>query len=466
MNEQKRRRAIHISDIIETGKLQPQAIELEEGILGAVLLEKNAYHQISELIKAEHFYKEAHVLIWKAIETCFSEGVSIDILTISNQLRKNQHLELVGGAHYITELTNRVASAANIKHHAHVVLEKFIQRELIRISSEIQREAFEDTTDPFELRDRAIMSLNVVTEDIDKAKEIPLKTQLQRAVQTIEDAAKNDNKVGKRTGFNKLDALGGLVDTDLIILAARPAIGKSALLVQIMTNVAEIYYPEPIVIFSLEMSATQLFLREITRRTGIDHEKVRKGILNNYDWENVNKQVGELGSLNIYLFDQPYQTTGFMRRKLSQIHQKHGGIGLVGIDYMQLVKPENISKNATENDILTEISWGFKNMAKEFDTPIIALSQLSREVDKRPDKRPVLADLRSSGSIEQTGDKVIFIYRDEYYGILAAEDGSSTEGVAEIRLSKNRSGPCGKVFLHFDAARISFMDSNPNTIKF
>lgn len=449
--------------------LPPQDINLEESILGTCLQDVQAYLQIAELLSPECFYKDTHYRIWEAIQDSFKGGRPIDSLSITHFLRQTGYLEEVGGPYAITTLTNRQATIPQIKHHALLVKQMWMLREIINCTAKVQLEAYRNGADPFELMTQLSISIDSIGSSLDKAREISLKKQLDNTIKEIEEAQKNDHKVGKSTGFKSLDKMGGLVNGDLIVLAARPGMGKSALGVQIAVNVA-MKYQEPIIIFELEMTHTQLWKREISRHSKIAHSKIRGGDLDADDgWKRVNDAISSLRSLKIELYDVPRQQLSFMRRKLMQCVQKHGKPGLVVLDFLQLAEMDEIKKNSTRAEEVGKISRGLKILAKEFDVPLIAIASLSRETEKRKDKRPVASDLRESGSIESDADKIWLMHRPDYYDSKAVDDsGNSLENVVEIHQPKNRSGDVGKTDdLRFDGETVTFYDHDPfvfNTI--
>lgn len=439
-------------------KLPPSVIDLEDVVLGAILLSPSSYLRVADLLESECFYKEANAIVWEAISTSFNEGRPIDMLSITNTIRSMGKIDSVGGAVYIAGLTSRIVSEAHIEHHAMVIKEKWMLRKIISEAYDMSRKAHSDSADPFDLMNKAISTFDAISVSIEKTKELSLKAQLKNTVSEIENAAKNNFKVGDSTGFGRLDLLGGLVKTDLIILGAKPAMGKTALSIQICMNNA-LMYDHPVVIFELEMSYKQLWMREISRQTAILHNNVRSGRLNEFDWQNINKKVGDIVQRKIEVYDTAGQTMSYMRRKLMSAKNKHGSVGLIMVDYLQLVRLENSHRNQTRADEVSEISRRLKELAKEFDAPIIALSQLSRDKDKEG-KIPIMSDLKNSGDVEANADKIWLLHRPEYYGISELEDGSSSQGVAQIFQAKNRSGETGEVRLYFDGSRVSFSDSS------
>lgn len=451
-----------ITSIIENGKLQPQAVELEEAVLGALMLEKNAITVVSDILKPDSFYKEAHVIIFRTIQTLFSNAQPIDILTVTSELRRSGQLDIVGGAYYITSLTNRVASAANIEYHARIIAQKFIQRELIRISSEIQKESFEDSADAFELLDSAERKLFEVSQGNIKRDYKQMNQIVRDAIKDIEGLKdKQGGLTGIPSGFTKLDRItSGFQRSDLIILAARPGMGKTAMVLSIARNASLTSdVPKAVAIFSLEMSNKQLVTRMISGETEISGEKLKKGQLAEHEWQQLNSKVARLSEAPIFIDDTPALSVFELRSKCRRLKEQNN-IEMIIIDYLQLMRGDDSNnKNGNREQEVSYISRSLKALAKELDVPVIALAQLSRASEKRGTTAiPMLSDLRESGSIEQDADMVMFIYRPEYYGITEFEDGSTTHGIAELHIAKNRSGALDQVRLRFVHEFTKFKD--------
>lgn len=442
-----------ISNIIETGKIQPQAVDLEEAVLGALMLEKNAITIISNILTPESFYKEAHVIIFNVIRDLFSSAQPIDILTVTSELRKRGQLDIVGGAYYITMLTNRVASAANIEFHSRLIAQKFIQRELIRISSEIQREAFEEGTDAFELLDTAERKLFEVSQGNIKRDYKQVNSIIKEAINEIESLKdKEGGLTGITSGFTKLDRItSGFQKSDLVIIAARPGMGKTALALSILRNASLLKEePRPVAIFSLEMSSKQLVTRLISAEAELTGDKLRKGTLAEHEWNQLHTKISRLNDAPIFIDDTPSLSVFELRSKSRRLKEQNK-IEMIIIDYLQLMRGDDANnKNGNREQEVSYISRSLKALAKELDVPIIALAQLSRASEKRGTASiPMLSDLRESGSIEQDADMVMFIYRPEYYNITEFEDGSSTHGIAELHIAKHRNGALDRMRLRF-----------------
>lgn len=449
--------------IMDHGKLPPQSIELEEAVLGALMLEKDALTAVIDILNPESFYKDTHKKIYEAIRRLFQRSEPIDILTVANELKKSGDLEIIGGAFYITQLTNRVASSANIEYHARIILQKHIQRELIRISSETIKDAFEDTTDVLNLLDKVEKNLFQIAEGNIRRNYESMTNLIQKAVKQIEAARTHEGGVtGIPSGFIELDRVtAGWQKSDLIIIAARPGMGKTAFVVSLARNSA-VQFKKSIAIFSLEMSSVQLVNRLISSETELPAEKLKKGQLANHEWEQLNSKISKLAEASIFIDDTPALSIFELRAKCRRLKSQHN-IDLIIIDYLQLMSTSGENKGGNREQEISSISRSLKSIAKELDIPVIALSQLSRAVESRGgDKRPQLSDLRESGAIEQDADMVMFIYRPEYYGLSVDENGNSTSGMAEIIISKHRNGSLKTVPLRFIDKFAKFVDTDIN----
>lgn len=442
----------------EHGKLPPQALELEEAVLGALMLEKDALTSVIDKLKPANFYKEVHQKIYEAICNLFQKSEPTDYLTVINELKRTGDLEFVGGPYYITQLTGRVASTANTEFHAHIIIQKFIQRELIRISSNTIADAYDDTTDVFDLLDNAERNLFEVAEGSIRGAPKEMTDLLGDAIKQIEAAKDHkDGMSGVPSGYTKLDrATNGWQKSDLVIVAARPSMGKTAFVLSMARNIA-VDHKRPIAFFSLEMSSLQLVMRLISNETELNSEKLKKGQLTMAEWEQLNTQISNLAEAPLIIDDTPALSVFELRAKCRKLMAKHK-IELIIIDYLQLMTAGTDNRGNREQEIST-ISRSLKTIAKELNVPIIALSQLSRAVETRGgDKRPQLSDLRESGAIEQDADMVMFLYRPEYYGITQDHENNPTSGVAEIIISKHRNGQTGSVHLKFVEHLAKFKD--------
>src|SRR4249920_1001123 len=427
------------------GKVPPQERELEEAVLGAIMLEKTAFDTVIEILKPECFYVESNQRIFRAMQSLAQKSQPIDILTVVEELRFREELEMCGGPFYITRLTNAVVSAANIDAHARIILQKFIQRELIRISGEIISDSYEDSTDVFDLLDDAESKLFEITNNHLRKNFDSIDTVLVKTIQRIEDLRhKNDDISGVPSGFNSLDRITyGWQPTDLIILAARPSVGKTAFALNLARSAA--LHPTkstPVAVFSLEMSASQLVQRILSAESEIWLEKIARGKLEEHEMKQLYaKGITRLAQAPIFIDDSAALNIFELRAKCRRLKNKHN-VGLIIIDYLQLMSGTSENRNSNREQEISRISRDLKALAKELSVPIIALSQLSREVEKRKEgnKMPQLSDLRESGAIEQDADMVMFLYRPEYYDITANEMGESNRGETHVRIAKHRNG--------------------------
>ena len=427
------------------GKVPPQAKELEEAVLGAIMLEKSAFDTVIEILKPECFYGEANQRIFKAMRSLAEKSLPIDLLTVVEELKLKEDLELVGGPYYVSKLTNAVVSSANIEAHSRIVLQKFIQRELIRISGEIIADAYEDSTDVFDLLDDAESKLFEITNNHLRSAFEDINTVLVKTIQRIEDMRNRDEDItGVPSGFPSLDKLTyGWQPTDMIVLAARPSVGKTAFALNLARSAAlHPTKPTPIVFFSLEMSSSQLVQRILSAESEIWLEKITRGKLEEHEMKQLYKRgIERLSNAPIYIDDTAALNIFELRAKCRRLKNKHD-IGLIIIDYLQLMRGGGDNKGGNREQEISKISRDLKGLAKELKVPIIALSQLSREVEKRKEgaKIPQLSDLRESGAIEQDADMVMFLYRPEYYDITANEMGESNKGETYVKIAKHRNG--------------------------
>ena len=425
------------------GKVPPQAKELEEAVLGAIMLEKSAFDTVTEIVKPECFYVEANQLIFKAMQGLQQKSMPIDILTVVEELKMREQLDAVGGPYYVTKLTNAVVSTANIDAHARIVLQKFIQRELIRISGEIIGDAYEDSTDVFDLLDDSETKMFNITNNYLKKNFEDIGNVLAKTINRIDELrTKTEDISGVPSGCATLDRVTyGWQPTDLIILAARPSVGKTAFALNLARNAAlHPTKPIPVGFFSLEMSASQLVQRILSAESEIKMEKISRGKLENYEYEQLlSKGIKKLETAPIFIDDTAALNIFEFRAKARRLVNKHN-VGVIIIDYLQLMSGTGDRGSNREQEI-SNISRNLKALAKELNVPIIALSQLSRAVETRKEsKMPQLSDLRESGAIEQDADMVMFIYRPEYYEVMSNEQGESTHGETHIRIAKHRNG--------------------------
>ncbi len=432
------------------GKLQPQALELEEAVLGAVMLDRDAMPDIIDLLRPDSFYHESHQIIFEAMQQLFNQAKTIDLLTMHEELLKMGKLQDIGGPAYLAELTERVASAANIEYHARIIAQKHIKRELIRVSTKTITNAFDDTIDVFELLDESERNLfDITQQNLNRSYE-SLSSLAGKAQRKMEELALRDESVtGVPSGYTHLDKLtSGWQPSDLIIVAARPGMGKTSFTLALAKNAA-LLHNKGVAFFSLEMSDVQLTQRLISMESGVELSKLRTGKLAEEEWRRFNGAVEDLSEVPIYIDDTPAINIFELRAKCRRLKIKHD-IQMVMVDYLQLMTGGVDKKNGTREQEISSISRALKSMAKELEIPVIALSQLSRAVETRSsDKRPQLSDLRESGAIEQDADLVSFIYRPEYYDIHSDEMDQSLAGVAEIIVAKHRNGPTDTIKLKF-----------------
>lgn len=427
------------------GKLPPQAKDLEEAVLGAIMLEKSAVDIAFEHLKPECFYLENHQRIFAAMQGLHQKNYPIDLLTVVEELKSREELELVGGAFYITKLTNSVVSTAHIEIHARIILQKFIQRELIRVSNEIIGEAYEDGTDVFDLLDLSESKLFEISNNYLRSESENIGTVLVNTVKRIDELRDRQEEItGTPTGYSQLDHITyGWQPGDLIILAARPSMGKTAFALNLARNAAlHPQKPTAVAVFSLEMSSSQLVQRILSAESEVQLEKIARGKLEEYEMNQLHaKGINVLAKAPIHIDDTPALNIFELRAKARRLVNKHH-VGLIIIDYLQLMSSSGESRNSNREQEISKISRDLKGLAKELQIPIIALSQLSREVEKRKDKNfvPQLSDLRESGAIEQDADIVMFLYRPEYHDLNQDESGNSTKGKAFLKIAKHRNG--------------------------
>ena len=434
------------------GRVPPQAVDVEQAVLGAMLIEREAIPRAIEVLPPDSFYDPRHTLIYQAILSLFERGNPVDMITLSDELRRRQELEAVGGPYYITELTTAVASSANVEYHARIIAEKSLLRKLIETLSVHIGEAYDPSADAFELLDETESDIFRISESQLRRSAVSMSSVLMETLENLESIHGRDTGItGVPTGFRALDDMtGGWQKSDLVIIAARPSMGKTALSLAIARNAA--LHPESpagVAIFSLEMSAQQLAQRLLTSEARVDAQAARTGRLREEDFPKLARAASRLSEASIYIDDTPGLTVLELRAKCRRLKAEHD-IGLIIVDYLQLMHGTGQSRNSNREQEIAQISRSLKGLAKELNVPVIALSQLSRAVETRGgDHRPQLSDLRESGSIEQDADVVAFIYRAERYGIVVDENGNSTEGLGEVIIGKQRNGPIGTVRLAF-----------------
>ena len=435
----------------EYGHLQPQAPELEKAVLGALMIEKDAYSLVSEILKPESFYEHRHQLIYAAITDLGIQQKPIDLLTVTEHLRFMGNLDEVGGPFYITQLSGMMASSAHIEYHARIIAQKYLARELITFTSNIQKKAFDETEDVDDIMQEAEGRLFEISQQNMKKDYTQINPVIQEAYEMLRTAAaRTDGLSGLASGFHKLDKMtSGWQNSDLIIIAARPAMGKTAFVLSMAKNIA-VNNKVPVALFSLEMSNVQLVNRLIVNVCEIPGEKIKSGQLAPYEWGQLDYKIKELYDAPLYVDDTPSLSVFELRTKARRLVREHD-VKIIIIDYLQLMNASGMSFGSRQEEVST-ISRSLKGLAKELNIPIIALSQLNRGVENREGvdgKRPQLSDLRESGAIEQDADMVCFIHRPEYYKIYTDEKGNDLHGMAEIIIAKHRNGAVGDVLLRF-----------------
>lgn len=441
---------------IAVGKTPPQNTDAEKSLLGAVLIDEETLADISEHVSPIDFYDKRHSIIYDGMMHLYEKHQPVDLLTLTDELKKRQELDTIGGSAYLTELTNYVPTAAHAEAYAELVSQKAIRRRLIRASGEISEMSYDETSSTEELLGKAEAELFAVSDQSLKQDLSSIESILTESFDRMEELHRNKGTLrGIRTGYQDLDHMtAGLQRSDLIILAARPAMGKTTLVTNLAYNVATIA-KQPVLFFSLEMSKEQLVDRMLADASGVDAWNIRTGNLSDDDFSKLSDAMGELAEAPIYIDDTPGVSVLEMRTKARRIAHEQP-IGLIIIDYLQLMQGSGKSDGNRVQEV-SEISRGLKLIARELNVPVIALSQLSRSVESRSPQIPQLSDLRESGSIEQDADIVMFIYREAYYN-----PETERENITDLIISKHRNGPTGKVELYFHPERLRFMSLDRN----
>jgi replicative DNA helicase len=437
---------------IQAGKVPPQNLDAEKSLLGAVLIDDEVLADITEHVTANDFYDKVHGIIYAAMMRLYEKHKPVDLLTLTDELKRKKELETVGGSAYLTELTTYVPTAAHAETYAEIVAQKAVRRRLIRASGDISELGYDEETTTQELLEKAEAELFSVSDQSLKQDVISLESILTESFDRLEELHKNKGQLrGIRTGYRDLDNMtAGLQRSDLVILAARPAMGKTTLVTNLAYNVATIA-KQPVLFFSLEMSKEQLVDRMLADASGVDSWNIRTGNLSDEDFSKISEAMGEMAEAPIFIDDTPGLTVLEMRTKARRInHEKP--LGLIIVDYLQLMQGSGRSDGNRVQEV-SEISRGLKLIARELDVPLIGLSQLSRTVESRNPQIPQLSDLRESGSIEQDADIVTFIYRPGYY----EPDNPEVENITDLIIAKHRNGPTGKVQLYFHPERLRFM---------
>lgn len=433
------------------GKLPPRATDIEEAVLGAIMLEKDAYSNVCELLVPDSFYDPVNRKIYEAISELGFNQRPIDMMTVTEQLRQDNALDEVGGAVHIAELTSRVYSAAHVEYHAKIIAQKYLARRLIAFSSQIETQAFDESNDVDDLLQEAEGKLFEISQTQLKREVTQIDPVISLALEQIQAASNNDSGLsGLPTGYTELDKYtSGWQSSDLIIIAARPAMGKTAFVLSMAKNMA-VDYSTPVAIFTLEMANVQLVKRLISNVAELTGDQIKSGRLSPEEWDKLNTRLRNVYSAPLYLDETPGLSITELRTKARRLVREHG-VKMIMIDYLQLMNASGMKLGSREQEVST-ISRSLKALAKELNIPIIALSQLNRSTETRDDKRPVLSDLRESGAIEQDADIVCFIHRPEYYSRSGQDDaGNDIRGLAEFIVAKHRSGSVDDVKLRFKA---------------
>lgn len=444
------------------GKMIPQAVGFERAVLGAIMIDRDAITNVVDTLRPEMFYREQHQGIYEAMFALFRKDEPIDLLTVADQLRSEKKLEFVGGSAYLASLTNSVTSAANVEYHARVVMERYVLRQLISICGDITKNAYDEPKDVMTVLDKAETDLFNVIENNFSRESKELSAVVKKAMDDLIAMQNSDNKFkGVPTGIRSLDEkLGGWHNSDLIIIAARPGMGKTSFVLSIARNAA-IDFDKTVAIFSLEMSSVQLVHRLFSIESGVDSEKIVKGTLDEDEWSQLMEKVQVLNTNKLIIDDTPQLSIFDLRAKCRRLKHRYD-IDLVIVDYLQLMQgnSDERGRNGNREQEISQISRSLKALAKDLNIPVIALSQLSRQVEQRGgDRKPILSDLRESGSIEQDADQVMFIYRPEYYNIdTFPDDNSPSVNRASIIVGKNRHGSTPEVKMRFEKRFTKFCD--------
>ena len=453
------------SNALAQAKIPPQAIDLEKAILGAMLIDKRSVDEVVDLLKPEVFYLPEHQQIYFAIHELFEQGKPIDIFTVTEKLRSLGNLKEVGGEYYLINLSNFVATGAHIEYHGRIILQMYVKRRLIEISNEVIKKSYDDTTDVFDLLDETEKNIFEVSQGSLKRGSMELEAVVSDVLVQLEELAKQEGLSGIATGFPSLDDYtSGWQNGDLVIIAARPGMGKTAFVLSMARNMA-ISHDVPVAIFNLEMTSDQLTKRLLSIETEIPAEKFRSGKMSDVEWNLLHSKMGKIQKAKIYINDASMLSIFDLRAQARRMKSKYD-IGILIIDYLQLMTAQTNNRSGNREQEISTISRNLKALAKELNIPVIALSQLSRKVEERTDKgghkRPQLSDLRESGAIEQDADIVSFIYRPEYYKIELWEDDTPTQNQGEFIIAKHRNGKTGNIRLRFDGqfGRFSELDTD------
>ncbi len=451
---------------ISDGKMPPNALDFEKIVIGTFLIDRKGLDHSIDLLTPQVFYDPRHQTIFAAVLKLYESNSPIDLMTVIQELKRTEKLNLAGGDHYIIDLTMGVSSSAHIEYHVRVILEKFILRELINVSANVIDNSYKETTDVFELLDKAEQSFFEITNNTIKKGFDTANSLVKEAIDKIKSLKDKEGLSGIPSGFTALDKeTGGWQNSDLIIIAARPAMGKTAFILSMARNIC-VDHNIPMALFSLEMASVQLITRMISSETGISSEKLRKGQMSDDEWQRLFTNVSALENAPLFIDETPSLSIFDFRAKCRRLVMQHG-VKIIMVDYLQLMTASSGKGAGNREQEIAMISRSLKAIAKELNVPVIALSQLSRTVETRPGKRPMLSDLRESGAIEQDADIVSFIFRPEYYKIAVwdnDEEGAetSTENQAEIIIAKHRNGATADVRLAFHKNIGKFADLGTN----
>ena len=447
------------SDNLVGGRIPPQDVEAEKAVLGAMLLDKHAVSPAIELLQPDYFYSNANEKIFGAMLGLYTKNTEIDVITLREELRRTGDLENIGGSAYLNELVSSVVSSANIEAHSQIVAEKYMLRTLITTMSQNVQKCYDNREDTFGLIDEVERDIFKVSEARLKKAIVPLQQAIHKTMEVLERLHGSKGGVtGVATGYTDLDSkTGGLQKSDLIIIAARPSVGKTAFALSIARNAA-VKYGVPTAVFSLEMSQQQLLIRLLSAEAQVNAHALRTGTLPEDKWAQISTRIHKLVPAPLFIDDTPALSILELRARARRL-KAESNIGLVMVDYLQLM--QGPAKAESREREISMISRSLKVLAKSLDIPVVALSQLRRSVEERGDKRPILSDLRESGALEQDSDVVIFIHRPELYGLQQYPDGETTEGVAEVMISKQRNGPTGEIKLTFIKEYARFENYSP-----
>jgi replicative DNA helicase len=429
---------------VSSHKMPPQNIEAEQSVLGGILIENRAIHKVMEVLTPDDFYREAHQKIYNSLLDLSERDEPADLITLTNELRKRDQLDSIGGASYVASLIDTIPTAANIAYYARIVKEKSILRRLIETATDIVTQGYQDREDVEGLLDEAERAIFQIADDRVRPSFYPIREIVKSSFKTLEKLyEKKELVTGIPSGFKDLDLMtAGFQPSDLIIVAGRPSMGKTALCLNI-SQYAAIEKKVPVAIFSLEMSKEQLVLRMLCSEARVEGTRIRTGFLSESDWPKLTLAAGNLSDAPIFIDDTPALTILELRAKARRLKGEHG-LGMLVVDYLQLMRGRTMIENRQQE--ISEISRSLKALAKELNLPVIAVSQLSRRSESREDKRPQMSDLRESGAIEQDADLILFIYRDEVYN---RSEENPNRGKAEVIIGKQRNGPTGRVELAF-----------------